>query len=66
MKLKVHADLKLERSGEAAVVIGRSTAKLNEKSMVGKARDFFGLDDGKQFLKQCIQYAPKKNLKNFR
>ena len=61
--MKVHADLKLERSGEAAVVIGRSTAKLNEKSMVGKARDFFGLDDGKKiFFLKCIQHVPKNPL----
>ena len=46
----MHADLILRRLHDGIpVVIGRSTAKLNEKSMVGKARSFFGLDDEGNF-----------------
>ncbi len=43
----MHADLILKRLHDGIpVVIGRSTAKLNEKSMVGKARSFLGFGDG--------------------
>ncbi len=46
----MHADLILKRLHDGIpVVIGRSTAKLNEKSMVGKARSFLGFGDGGKF-----------------